>query len=106
MAQGGNNLKRPRRDTDASSRAQAESPAFTRDEEFWFEDGSIVLVARDTGFRVYRELLARRSQIFRDLFAVPQPADGLLVAGCPVVHLSETPEAARELLEALLYGKM
>lgn len=69
IAQGGDNLKRPRRNTDASSRTQAGNPPFTLDDVLWFEDGSIVSVARDTGFRVYRELLAKRSQVFRDLFA-------------------------------------
>ncbi|KZT66639.1 hypothetical protein DAEQUDRAFT_767861 [Daedalea quercina L-15889] len=68
----------------------------------FFGDGS---VAQGTGFCVYRELLAKRSQVFRDLFSVPQPEDSQLISGCPVVHLSDTPAALKELFCALLYRK-
>ncbi|TFY53348.1 hypothetical protein EVJ58_g9503 [Rhodofomes roseus] len=78
---------------------------FTRDEEIWYDDGNIVLVAGNVGFRVYRGLLAKRSEVFNDLFTVPQPQDSWLVYGCPVVHLSDTPDALRELLGVLLCGK-
>ena len=46
-----------------------------RHEEFWFDDGSIVLVAkRRTGFRVYRALLAAQSTVFADTFSSPSPS--------------------------------
>ncbi|KZT66059.1 hypothetical protein DAEQUDRAFT_715503 [Daedalea quercina L-15889] len=78
-----------------------------RDEEFWYDDGSIVLIAQNTGFCVYRALLAMRSEVFRDLFSAPQPNHGEvdLVDNCPVVHVSDTSIALRELLHALLFGK-
>ena len=75
------------------------------DTDVWFDDGSVVLVAQNVWFRVYRELLAMRSQVFRDLFAVPQPPNGRLVDGCPVVQLSDTSIALKEFLSALLFGK-
>ncbi|KAH9835452.1 uncharacterized protein C8Q71DRAFT_859077 [Rhodofomes roseus] len=84
---------------------QSECTAFDRDEQFWYDDGSITLVAERVGFRVYRGLLADRSEIFRDLFFVPQPPDAQLSFGCPVIHLSDTAYALREFLDALLRGK-
>ncbi|KAH9835461.1 uncharacterized protein C8Q71DRAFT_765982 [Rhodofomes roseus] len=102
--------KRPRRQTSHKDRSQgpntgAEDSGLVRDKEFWYEDGSVVLVAGNVGFRVYRGLLVRRSEVFSDLFSVPQPQDSQLVCGCPVVHLSDTPDALREVLGVLLCGK-
>lgn len=39
-----------------------------RDAEFWFEDGTIVLVARDVEFRVYKSILADHSPVFSNMF--------------------------------------
>ncbi|OJT11073.1 hypothetical protein TRAPUB_12414, partial [Trametes pubescens] len=38
-----------------------------RDDEFWFEDGNIVLIARDIEFRVFKGILAKHSPLFRDI---------------------------------------
>ncbi|TFY62998.1 hypothetical protein EVJ58_g3505 [Rhodofomes roseus] len=103
--------KRPRlsqtsdKDRSQPTNIEAEDLGLVRDEEFWYEDGSVVLVAGNVGFRVYRGLLVRRSEVFSDLFSVPQPQDSQLVCGCPVVHLSDTPDSLRELLGVLLCGK-
>ncbi|CCM06578.1 uncharacterized protein FIBRA_08856 [Fibroporia radiculosa] len=43
------------------------------DKEFWFEDGNIVLGVETTAFRVHRSLLSRSSDVFRDMFDIPQP---------------------------------
>lgn len=85
------------------------SIARTRDEEFWYSDGSIILVAHNVEFRVYKGLLTRHSPVFRDMFAPPQPpvassstlfksADTL----CPVVHLSDTPKDLRHILRVFM----
>lgn len=42
--------------------------ARARDAEFWFEDGTIVLVARHVEFRVYKSILADHSPVFSDMF--------------------------------------
>ncbi|EPT05797.1 hypothetical protein FOMPIDRAFT_1057394 [Fomitopsis schrenkii] len=80
---------------------------FTRDDTFWFEDGSVVLIAQNIGFRVYRELLTLRSEVFRDLFGLPQPQseESQLVCGCPLIHVSDTSIAFKELLRSLLLGR-
>ena len=74
----------------------------TRCEELWFEDGTVVLRAEDTIFRVYRGVLCRQSSVFKDLFEVPQPANGECYEGCPLVHMEATPaEDLRDILLAI-----
>ncbi|RDX49030.1 hypothetical protein OH76DRAFT_1382842 [Lentinus brumalis] len=75
-----------------------------RDEEFWFEDGSIILVARDVEFRVYMRVLADHSTVFADMFSLPQPASVTSNPTCdiPTVHLEDSPEDLRHILRALL----
>ncbi|KAF7297799.1 BTB domain-containing protein [Mycena kentingensis (nom. inval.)] len=58
-----------------------------RSPDYWFEDGSIILQAETTQFRVVKSVLAIHSTVFRDMFSVPLPADEPLVEGCPVVFL-------------------
>ncbi|KAL6298858.1 hypothetical protein BKA93DRAFT_743390, partial [Sparassis latifolia] len=58
-----------------------------QDEDFWFADGSIVLIAEHITFRVHQGVLFRHSNVFRDLFTVPQPESDF---GCPVVHLHDS----------------
>ncbi|KAL1938146.1 hypothetical protein VTO73DRAFT_11975 [Trametes versicolor] len=68
-----------------------------RDEEFWYEDGSIILVARDVEFRVFKGILAEHSPVFRDMFSLPQPPTTSSISSsseqdtCPVVHLLDSP---------------
>ena len=65
-----------------------------RDEEFWFADGTIILIIQDIEFRLYRCLLKDRFPIFKDLFSLPQPAsndsEGQSGDACPVVHLHDS----------------
>ena len=99
--------KRPRLDssgdepggTDAEATPSHSMPS-KRDEEFWFEDGNVILVARDVEFRIYKGLLADHSPVFRDMFSLPQPpapSDGE-IPPCPIVHLSDSPEDLRYVL--------
>ncbi|EIW56904.1 uncharacterized protein TRAVEDRAFT_77609, partial [Trametes versicolor FP-101664 SS1] len=76
-----------------------------RDEEFWFEDGSIILIARDVEFRVFKGILAKHSPLFGDMFSLPpgpppESSQGTAAAAesCPVVHLSDSPEDFRHVL--------
>lgn len=62
----------------------------TRHPDLWFDDGSVILIAEDTGFRVYRGVLARHSEVFRDTFQIPQStAVDITEEYCLVVHLSD-----------------
>lgn len=64
----------------------------TRSPELWFEDGSVVLHVESTLFRVHRSILSSNSEVFRDMFSVPQPPMNVsegVIDGCPVVHLPD-----------------
>lgn len=95
----------------ASGELPAPSPASsrTRDEEFWYDDGNIILIARDVEFRIYRGILAEKSPVFSDMFSLPQPPAASLSAAaavadgsCPVVHLSDSSEDIRHVLRAFM----
>ncbi|KAI1781649.1 hypothetical protein LXA43DRAFT_647545 [Ganoderma leucocontextum] len=98
---------------DAAGGAQADgqgstsgAQGFEKDKEFWFDDGTVILVARNIEFRVYEGLLGGLSPVFKDMFQ----ADGHAVRNvrvgkvqsfpCPVVHVSDSPEDLRRLLRA------
>jgi len=72
-----------------------------RDEELWYPDGSIVLVAERRAFRVYHGILLRESTVFSDLLSLPQPEDVNGIDGCPLVKLSDSAEDLRHLLRFL-----
>ncbi|KAI0668527.1 hypothetical protein C8Q78DRAFT_1081384 [Trametes maxima] len=77
------------------------SGSVKRDPDLWFEDGNIVLLCRDSAFRVYRGLLTRHSVIFRDLFSMAQPSTSETMESCPVVHISDPPDDLRYLLRVM-----
>ncbi|TFY66287.1 hypothetical protein EVG20_g4798 [Dentipellis fragilis] len=98
-------------DISANGRAPANAPPepstdvgpIKRHSEFWFDDGSIVLLAGGTeAFRVHRTILAAHSEVFRDMLLVgdPEAADQEMVEGCPVVHLPDATDI-RRLLTAI-----
>lgn len=57
-------------------------------EDLWFEDGTIVLQAENTLFRVYSGILARHSPFFKNLFTLPQPSDAEKYEGISLVQLA------------------
>ncbi|OCH84735.1 hypothetical protein OBBRIDRAFT_741067 [Obba rivulosa] len=95
--------KRTRVDSEASEEEHPPTRSPARNilkcsEEFWYEDGSVVLVAQDTAFRIYRGLLAQHSPVFRDLFTIPQPNTSESVDDCPVVRIPDDPDDVARLL--------
>lgn len=80
--------------------------------DLWFSDGSVVLQAESTLFRVHKSQLARRSVVFSDMFTLPQPVVTTSHAtfadesyeGCPVVRLHDSAEDVSNLLLALYDG--
>ncbi|KAJ7167231.1 hypothetical protein C8R43DRAFT_984555 [Mycena crocata] len=48
-------------------------PVAHRSTDVWFDDGTVILQAEQTLFRVYRGVLAAQSTIFRDMFSISQP---------------------------------
>ncbi|KII85914.1 hypothetical protein PLICRDRAFT_144628 [Plicaturopsis crispa FD-325 SS-3] len=85
-----------------------------RHEDLWFLDGSVILRAEDTLFKVHMSQLARHSSFFRDLFSLPQPlpeSSGPTEVkscetseGCPIVYLHDAAEDVANLLTALYDG--
>ncbi|KAJ7612183.1 hypothetical protein FB45DRAFT_843484 [Roridomyces roridus] len=64
--------------------------AFSPVEGLWFSDGTVVIRAENSIFRVYAALLAARSTVFQDMMGFPQPADVETLEGCPVVQLQDS----------------
>ncbi|KAJ7884002.1 hypothetical protein B0H13DRAFT_1462062, partial [Mycena leptocephala] len=67
----------------------------------WFKDGTLVLPAEGSLFRVYGGLLAKRSPVFHDMLQIPQPEDAELFDGCPMVHQPDNKCDLRCFLDAL-----
>jgi len=89
-----------------------ELPGLTKHADLWFCDGSVILQAESTLFRVHKSQLSRRSFVFSDMFALAQPpvitthatlADETY-EGCPVVKLYDSAEDVANLLLALYDG--
>ena len=83
-----------------------------RDQELWFDDGNLVLVAGGVQFCVYKGLLVSQSAVFKDMLSLPQPASDDAPAhneplsSCATVHLSDSPEDLRHFLRAFTNGKL
>jgi hypothetical protein len=71
----------------------------------WFDDGNIILVAAGSAaFKVHRGQLERHSEVFHDLFSIPQPKEQVLLDGCFFVDLHDCPSDVFYLLTALYDG--
>jgi BTB/POZ domain. len=57
--------------------------------DFWFVDGSVVIIVEATSFKIHQSVLSRHSDVFSGMFTVPQPARDDTIDGCPVVVLSQ-----------------
>ncbi|KAJ7169110.1 hypothetical protein C8R43DRAFT_945073 [Mycena crocata] len=83
-----------------AKRQRTENAPITRS-ELWHSDGSVVLQAEDTQFRVHWSVLSRNSSFFRDMQGLPQPPDQPSIDGCPVVELPDVKADVEYLLTAL-----
>ncbi|KAJ7066645.1 hypothetical protein C8F01DRAFT_1020166 [Mycena amicta] len=83
--------------------------------DLWLEDGSVIMQAESTLFRVHISQLSRHSVLFRDVFTLPQPprqqapstsSDAVLeeCESCPVVFLHDKAEDVANFLAALYDG--
>ncbi|KAJ7187938.1 hypothetical protein C8R46DRAFT_1241422, partial [Mycena filopes] len=80
-----------------------------RDPKFYYEDGNIVLSAKNADgctryFRLHRSILAKNSVVFGDMFTMPPPPSGTdLHDGVPLVEMAGDSAEALHSLVALLY---
>lgn len=90
--------KRPRLGEDA-----VEYEERKKHDVLWFEDGTVVLSAKTTLFRVYRGILCQHSIVFKDMFSFPQENTQKINAldGIPVVDLHDDPTELSYFLRAL-----
>ena len=101
-----NPLKRARTEitcdpTGPSGSPNASITNSSRHPDLWFDDGSIVLHVETTLFRVHRSTLSMHSEVFADMFRIPQPPDQDIIEGCSVVHLPDSASDFIYLLKAL-----
>ena len=90
----------------AQDDSAGDGQSIEQDEEFWFEDGTVILVSLDVEFRVYQGVLAALSPVFKALFAERDhelrdvPLGGNQTFQCPVVRVADSPEDLRHLLRS------
>ena len=92
----------PNADQDGKMPPPSPLDNITPHDEFWFQDGNLVLVAGDVSFRVYRGLLSAQSTVFNDMFSSASENDEETFEGCPVVRLFDTPQELAHLFRILL----
>jgi hypothetical protein len=65
-------------------------------------DANLIIRSSDNvNFRVHKSILTMVSPFFKDLLSLPQPSDGEIVDGLPVVQLSEDSELLNSLISRL-----
>jgi hypothetical protein len=71
-------------------------------ETFDISDANLIIRSSDlVDFRVHKSVLAMASPFFKDLLSLPQPSDGEIVDGLPVVQLPEGSELLNSLISIL-----
>ncbi|KAJ7458911.1 hypothetical protein FB451DRAFT_1372117 [Mycena latifolia] len=92
--------KRPRTELETSEVALTRS-------SIWYSDGSVVLQAEATQFRVHASILSAGSTVFRDMFEVAQAPinPDSQVDGCPLVHLYDDNALEVEIVLEALYDR-
>ena len=71
-------------------------------EPFDVSDTNLIIRSSDNlDYRVHKTILAMASPFFKDLLSLPQPSDGEVVDGLPVVQFSESSELLNTLISIL-----
>lgn len=76
--------------------------------EFWFKTGNFIFVASGAvAYQVHGDVVGRQSKVFRDLLElneIPRPDSEQTVDGCPVVHITDSPDEFNTFLSFLYDG--
>ena len=79
-----------------------EKEIFTRDVNFWLDDGGLIFLAGDTAFRVYQDILKKKCLVFADMFASSSANATEMFEDRPAVRLSDHPEGLAHFLQYLM----
>ncbi|KAI0784299.1 hypothetical protein C8Q75DRAFT_810354 [Abortiporus biennis] len=83
--------------------SKTESP-ITHSDEWWFWDGTIVVIAEDTAYRVHKGVLSLHSEVFKDMFQIGQQSSAETFEDCPMVHVSDTASDFSLILKIIYFG--
>lgn len=86
----------------ARSTRELDASLCTRHASHFYDDGNIVFVVEKTLFKLYRGLLARHSEVMRNMFSFPSDETQGEVDGVPAVTLNDSAEDFSCLLDFLL----
>jgi hypothetical protein len=89
---------------------KAPAPSFTNSPDVWYPDGSIVLIAEGTAFKVHTSVLAQNSEVFRDMRSIANaksddaqgPTDARY-EGCPALPLQDAASDLVHFLKAMYF---
>ena len=79
------------------------------DTEFWFSNGTIILIMQDVEFWFYRALIAYHSPVFKTMFAEHHlshlvPMYGHQSFTCPVIMLPDSPQDLHHIFRGYVSG--
>ena len=74
----------------AAGESTGDEKAIVKHPDFYFPDGSVVIIVEQTAFRVHKYVLARHSEVFNGMWDVPQPTLPDMFDGCPAVKLADS----------------
>lgn len=87
-----NTRKRRKVEEEEEEEEEAIPPADvgTRCEDLWFEEGNVIIAAEGLSFRVHSGILARHSEVFRELLSAAALRDlPQSLEGCPVLRTQD-----------------
>ncbi|KAI1792054.1 hypothetical protein LXA43DRAFT_358848 [Ganoderma leucocontextum] len=103
-------------DTKIEESFDASNERFERVRSLWFEDGNVVIVAQESGFRVHKSVLSRHSSVFVKILNDSNDSDALLdqlgividadnkIEGSVVIHVSDSTHDFGHLLRIFYDG--
>ena len=121
MESAGSARKRVRVDSESPSTTSEHSTTtdgetrraeYERDKDFWFQDGSVILVAGGIGFKLYGGVLSSYSPVFKEMllslrpFAAALNEDNCTNPSISVIPLNDNPRQLKEVLRVLHPGSM
>ena len=75
--------------------------AIVKHPDFYFPDGSVVIIVENTAFRIHKYVLARHSEVFNGMWDIPQPLVSDMYDGCPSVKLADSKSDFIEVMKVM-----